>query len=111
APNAAPRSKKTPSRPMAARKMLGLEQSLGSRIVTDADDLVILCRNGNPEQASLHLRKLIGQLKLPRCTSIRLAAVRRRVSGFKPAGGRRLTRRRRPVGWQPKVGIGAGGWN
>src|SRR5204862_7569366 len=34
-------------------KMLGLEQSLGSRIVTSADDLVILCRKGNAE-AALH---------------------------------------------------------
>jgi len=97
---------------MAARKMIGLEQSLGSRIVTDADDLVILCRNGNPEQASLHLRKLIGQLKLPRCTSIRLAAVRRRVSGFKPPAGGRSTRRRSPVRWQRTLGSvqGAGSY-
>jgi hypothetical protein len=31
-------------------KMLGLEQSLGSRIVTHADDLVILCRRGRAEE-------------------------------------------------------------
>jgi group II intron reverse transcriptase/maturase len=45
-------------------KMLGLEQSLGSRIVTYADDLVILCRKGKAEQALQHLRELMGKLKL-----------------------------------------------
>ena len=45
-------------------KKLGLERSLGSRIVTYADDLVILCRKGKAEQALLHLRKLMGKLKL-----------------------------------------------
>ncbi len=32
-------------------KMLGLEQSLGTRIVTYADDLVILCKKGKAEEA------------------------------------------------------------
>src|SRR5258708_8229768 len=45
-------------------KMLGLEQSLGSRIVTYADDLVILCRKGKAEQALQTLRELMGKLKL-----------------------------------------------
>jgi RNA-directed DNA polymerase len=45
-------------------KMLGLEQSLGSRIVTYADDLVILCRRGKAEEALQHLRELMGKLKL-----------------------------------------------
>ena len=45
-------------------KMLGLEQSLGSRIVTYADDLVILCRQGNAETALHHLREIMGKLKL-----------------------------------------------
>jgi hypothetical protein len=40
-------------------KMLGLEQSRGSRIVTYADELVILCRRGKAEEALLHLRKLM----------------------------------------------------
>src|SRR5262249_29789175 len=45
-------------------KMLGLEQSLGSRIVTYADDLVILCRKGKAEEALSRMRSLMGKLKL-----------------------------------------------
>ncbi len=45
-------------------KKLGLEQSLGSRIVTYADDLVILCRKGKAEAALQHLREIMGKLKL-----------------------------------------------
>ena len=45
-------------------KKLGLEQSLGTRIVTYADDLVILCKKGNAEQALQQLRKITGKLKL-----------------------------------------------
>jgi len=45
-------------------KKLGLEKSLGSRIVTYADDLVILCRRGKAEEALQHLRELMGKLKL-----------------------------------------------
>jgi group II intron reverse transcriptase/maturase len=45
-------------------KMLGLERSLGSRIVTYADDLVILCQNGKAEEALRRLRELMGKLKL-----------------------------------------------
>jgi RNA-directed DNA polymerase len=45
-------------------KKLGLEQSLHSRIVTYADDLVILCRKGNAEEALLQMRKIMGRLKL-----------------------------------------------
>jgi retron-type reverse transcriptase len=37
-------------------KMRGLEQSLGSRTVTYADDLVILCGTGKAEEALMHLR-------------------------------------------------------
>jgi RNA-directed DNA polymerase len=44
--------------------MLGLEQSLGSRIVTYADDLVILCRRGKAEEALSRLREIMGKLKL-----------------------------------------------
>ena len=45
-------------------KKLGLEQSLGTRLVTYADDLVILCRRGNAEAALHHLRGIMGKLKL-----------------------------------------------
>src|SRR6187399_3782113 len=45
-------------------KKLGLEQSLGSRIVTYADDLVILCRKGKAEEALQRMRELMGKLKL-----------------------------------------------
>jgi group II intron reverse transcriptase/maturase len=45
-------------------KKLGLERSLGSRLVTYADDLVILCRRGNADAALQHLRAIMGKLKL-----------------------------------------------
>jgi len=45
-------------------KKLGLERSLGSRIVTYADDLVILCRKGKAEAALHHLHEIMGKLKL-----------------------------------------------
>jgi len=45
-------------------KKLGLERRLGTRIVTYADDLVILCRKGNAEEALQRLREIMGKLKL-----------------------------------------------
>ena len=45
-------------------KKLRLEQRLGSRIVTYADDLVILCKKGNADEALQQLRKIMGKLKL-----------------------------------------------
>ena len=45
-------------------KKLGLEQRLGTRIVTYADDLVILCRKGRAEEALQRLREIMGKLKL-----------------------------------------------
>lgn len=45
-------------------KQRGLEQRLGSRLVTYADDLVILCRQGKAEEALQHLHGLMGTLKL-----------------------------------------------
>jgi RNA-directed DNA polymerase len=45
-------------------KKLGLERSLGSRIVTYADDLVILCRKGKAAEALQRMRELMGRLKL-----------------------------------------------
>ena len=45
-------------------KRLGLEQRLGSKVVTYADDLVILCRRGRAAEALTHLREIMGKLKL-----------------------------------------------
>ncbi|MGA2057414.1 MAG: hypothetical protein ABSG88_19145 [Bradyrhizobium sp.] len=45
-------------------KKLGPEQRLGSRIVTYADDLVILCKKGNADQALQQLRKIMSKRKL-----------------------------------------------
>src|ERR1700692_1169719 len=44
-------------------KKLGLERSLGTRLVIYADDLVILCRRGNAEAALHHLRAIMGNLQ------------------------------------------------
>ena len=49
---------------MLAWKKLGLERSLGSRIVTYADDLVILCKHGKAEEALRLMRAVMGKLKL-----------------------------------------------
>jgi hypothetical protein len=43
---------------------LGLEHSLGSRVATYADELVILCRHVNAEQALQRVREIMGKLKL-----------------------------------------------
>ena len=46
-------------------KKLGLEERLGTRIVTYADDLVILCRRGNAEEALTRMHSSHGdKLKL-----------------------------------------------
>ena len=45
-------------------KRRGLEERLGSRIVTYADDLVILCRRGRAEEALRRLREIMARLKL-----------------------------------------------
>jgi len=45
-------------------KKLKLDESLGTCIVTYADDLVILCRRGNAEEALTRMRELMGKLKL-----------------------------------------------
>ena len=45
-------------------KKLGLDKRLGTRVVTYADDLVILCRKGKAEEALQQLREIMGKLKL-----------------------------------------------
>jgi RNA-directed DNA polymerase len=45
-------------------KQRGLEKQLRSRIVTYADDLVILCRRGKAEEALQRLREIMARLKL-----------------------------------------------
>jgi RNA-directed DNA polymerase len=45
-------------------KRLGLEGRLGSRLVTYADDLVILCRRGRAAEALTWLRRILGRLRL-----------------------------------------------
>src|SRR5204863_1615129 len=45
-------------------KKLGLEYSLGTRLVTYADDLVILCRKSTADEALQRLREIMGRLKL-----------------------------------------------
>ena len=47
-----------------AWKKLGLEQRLGSRIVTYADDLVILCQRGKADEALQWMREIMGRLRL-----------------------------------------------
>jgi RNA-directed DNA polymerase len=45
-------------------RKLGLGQRLAARLVTYADDLVILCQKGNAEAALDQMRRLMGKLKL-----------------------------------------------
>jgi RNA-directed DNA polymerase len=47
-----------------AWKQRGLERSLGSRIVTYADDLVILCGRGKAEEALQQMHAIMDKLKL-----------------------------------------------
>ncbi|WP_433695484.1 reverse transcriptase domain-containing protein [Paraburkholderia phenoliruptrix] len=47
-----------------AWKKLGLRRSLGSRIATHADDLVILCKRGKVEETLLRMRENMSKLKL-----------------------------------------------
>ena len=47
-----------------AWKQFGLDQHLGSCIVTYADDLVILCRRGRADEALLWMRRIMEKLQL-----------------------------------------------
>jgi len=72
------------SRFLLGWKMLGLEQSLGSRIVTYADDLVILCRRGKAEEALQKLRKIMSKLKPEKISRTIWSARRSCMSGSPP---------------------------
>ena len=65
-------------------KKLGLEKRLGARLVTYADDLVILCRRGNAEAALHRLREIMGKLKL---TGLHGPGRRVRLLGLQCAAG------------------------
>src|SRR5215471_508396 len=82
-------------------KKLGLEQSLGTRLVNYADDLVILCRRGSAENALHHLREIMGKLKLTvneKKTRICRVPDGDLTSWVIRSGGCTLRRRARP-GW------------
>jgi retron-type reverse transcriptase len=83
-------------------KKLGLERSLGSRLVTYADDLVILCRKGKAVEALQRLREIMGKLKLTVSDEKTLHGSRRavRLSGLHV----RTDVRRRPVSHTLAVG-------
>lgn len=49
---------------MLAWQRFGLQEKLGARIVSYADDLVILCRRGRADEALQHLRRIVAKLKL-----------------------------------------------
>jgi hypothetical protein len=55
-------------------KMLGLERSLGSRIVTYADDLVILCERGQGRGGARLDARAHGQAEAGRSTAVILSA-------------------------------------
>jgi group II intron reverse transcriptase/maturase len=47
-----------------AWQRFGLEEKLGTRIVSYADDLVILCRRGRADEALIAMRRIMAKLKL-----------------------------------------------
>jgi RNA-directed DNA polymerase len=67
-----------------AWQKLGLQRSLGSRIVTYADDLVILCKRGKAEEALLRLREITNPASLSGISSHERFASVSRIS-FRPA--------------------------
>jgi hypothetical protein len=87
-----------------AWKKLGLEYRLGSRIVTYADDLVILCKRGKAEEALQQMRLIMGKLKLtmneektrickvPEGEASSASWVSRLVGGTHPRPARRVLR-------------------
>jgi hypothetical protein len=79
-------------------KMFGLGRTLGARLVTYADDLVILCRRGKAEAALQSLREIMGNTNGP--------LVRQRVNQCRQSHDSRFSgHSRKARGFLPGVDI------
>jgi RNA-directed DNA polymerase len=80
-----------------AWKKLGLQRSLGSRIVTYADDLVILCKQPAGARRECEVRHANAASRPERRRDIRAHVARRKCMGFRPKGDRKRSRATAPI--------------